>query len=131
MYLNFLEEREKKAFLEIAYNIAYSDGSFNENEAIVIGSYCNEMGIENPQFVNKREIREIAEEIVNAQSKKIVILELMSLVNADNNFDDHERNMLHELIEIFSIEQQFIAEAENWSRTLLETIEKGLFLIDN
>jgi uncharacterized tellurite resistance protein B-like protein len=131
MYLNFLEEKEKKAFLEIAHTIAYSDGDFNENEAIVIGSYCNEMGIENPQFVNKREIREIAEEIVNAQSKKIVILELMSLVNADNNFDDHERNMLHELIEIFSIEQQFIADAENWSRTLLETIEKGLFLIDN
>ena len=40
MYLNYLNEDEKVAFLKLAHVVAHSDGDFCDNEKIIIGSYC-------------------------------------------------------------------------------------------
>jgi len=83
MYLNDLNKNEKIAFLKLAYMIAYSDGEFCDNEKMVIGSYCNEMGISDIGLNKNESIEDISNEFKSRISKKITILELMSIINVN------------------------------------------------
>jgi len=130
MYLNYLKENEKLAFLKIAHIVALSDGDFGENEKIIIGSYCNEMEMENIEFdINNTSIDLLSEEFETVQSKKIVILELMSIVYADNDFSESEKETINKLIKNFSIDSSFLDDVKIWSQALLNIIKQGENLV--
>mgnify|MGYP003447073492 FL=1 len=80
MYLNYLEENEKIAFLKLAHMIANSDDEFCDNERIIINSYCNEMGIEDITFDKDELIDIISYQFKTEQSRRIVIFELMNII---------------------------------------------------
>lgn len=132
MYLNYLEEKEKVAFLKLAYALARTDGNFCANEKIVITSYCNEMGIDNVG-IDLREISidAISEEFNSSQSKRVVILELISILKADGEFHDSEKQFIDTLIKKFDIDNEFVENSFKWSNSMLNLIEQGADLIQS
>ena len=45
MYLGLLNEVQKELYAELAINLASADGTFSEEERLVVDAYCQEMGI--------------------------------------------------------------------------------------
>lgn len=45
MYLGLLNEAQKELYAELAINLASADGTFSEEERLVVDAYCQEMGI--------------------------------------------------------------------------------------
>lgn len=132
MYLNYLEKNEKNAFLKIAHIIALSDGDFCENEKIVIGAYCNEMGINDIKLDVENELLDVlCNEFKNEQSKRIVILELMSIIHANGEFKESEKKIISQLTKVFSLNNQYLEDVELWSQSLIYIIEQGANLIQN
>lgn len=130
MYLNYLKENEKTAFLKLAHVVANSDNEICENEKTIIGSYCNEMGINDISFNLKDvSISNLANEFLSVSSKKIIILELMSVINANGEFKDNEKEIINKLLEKFNLEDKFLENVELWSKSLMTIIEQGTSLV--
>lgn len=132
MYLNYFEENEKIAFLKIAHIIALSDGQFCENEKIIIGSYCNELGMKNIELnVEHESLNLLSNEFNTKQSQKIVILELMSIIDANGEFKKSEKEIINQLTKNFDIEDTFIDDVRLWSKSLMHIIGQGADLIQD
>lgn len=130
MYLNYLKENEKIAFLKLAHIVANSDNEICENEKIIIGSYCNEMGINDTSFnLEDVSISILANEFSSVSSKKITILELMSVINANGEFKNNEKEIINKLLEKFNLEDKFLENVELWSKSLMTLIEQGTSLV--
>lgn len=131
MYLNYLEENEKIAFLKLSHVIAHSDGNFCDNEKIIIGSYCNEMGITDIVFNKNETINNISNEFKSIQSQKIAILELMSIINANGEFKKEEKYIIDTLVNKFNIDEKYLEDVENWTELMLSLIEQGNNLVQS
>ena len=130
MYLNYLEKNEKLAFLKLTHIIANADNNICENEKIIIGSYCNEMGIENiPINIDNESVDSLSKEFKSLISKKVTILELMSVINANNEFKDSEKIIIDNLINHFELNDKFLKNIEIWSKSLMTLIDQGTNLV--
>ena len=129
MYLNYLEENEKKAFLKLAHMIANSDDEFCDNERIIINSYCNEMGIKDIEFDKNELIDIVAYQFKTDQSRRIVIFELMNIINANGEFKDNERAIIDVLLKEFNIEEKFLNDVKQWSDSMSHLVEQGYKLV--
>jgi len=130
MYLNYLEENEKLAFLKLAHIVANADNDICENEKIIIGSYCNEMGINNITVNTDNEsIDLLSKEFKSLVSKRVTILELMSVINANNEFKDSEKIIIDILIKNFELNDKFLENIELWSKSLMTLIDQGTSLV--
>ncbi|MCT7562169.1 TerB family tellurite resistance protein [Aliarcobacter butzleri] len=129
MYLNYLEENEKKAFLKLAHMIANSDDEFCDNERIIINSYCNEMGIRDIEFDKNELIDIVAYQFKTDQSRRIVIFELMNIINANGEFKDNERAIIDVLLKEFNIEEKFLNDVKQWSDSMSHLVEQGYKLV--
>jgi len=132
MYLNYLEEDEKVAFLKIAHIVALSDGDICENEKVIIGSYCNEMGINDIELnVQNESIENLSNEFNTKKSKNIVILELMSIIHANGYFKESEKIIINQLTKKFAIDDKYIEKVRLWSQSLMQIIGQGENLISD
>ncbi|MGH2307190.1 TerB family tellurite resistance protein [Aliarcobacter sp. ERUVET-8] len=129
MYLSYLEENEKIAFLKLAHMIANSDDEFCDNERIIINSYCNEMGIKDIEFDKNELIDIIAYQFKTDQSRRIVIFELMNIINANGEFKDKEKSIIDILLKEFNIEEMFLNDVKQWSDSMAHLVEQGYKLV--
>jgi uncharacterized tellurite resistance protein B-like protein len=131
MYLNYLEETEKVAFLKLAHSIASSDDEFCDNEKIIINSYCNEMGIADIKFDKDELIDILSYQFKTDQSRRIVIFELMSIINANGEFKSKEKDIINILLKEFNIEEKFLTDVKQWSDSMIYLVEQGHKLVIN
>jgi len=132
MYLNYLEKNEKLAFLKIAHIVALSDGEFCENEKVIIGSYCNEMEMNDIEFnIQDESLDVLSDEFTTQQSKKIVILELMSIIYANGEFKKSEQKIINQLTKKFDIDNKYVDDVKLWSQSLMHIVGQGANLIQD
>jgi uncharacterized tellurite resistance protein B-like protein len=125
-----LNNREKFAFLQLAYYIAHIDGEFQAQEENIIEEYCAEMGIEKTYFnLNEFNMEETLSEIHTDYSKKIVILELMVLIHSDDRFHELEEKVLTIIIDVFKISQEQLALYSQWGKMVSALYTQGTLFI--
>jgi tellurite resistance protein len=115
MYLAILSAEEKELFLELAYNLATSDGIYSDEEKEYMRCYCHEMQCEFNENMIVRSVKQIIErynEISDLKGKKIIVFEAIGLAMADGNFDEGERNILIGIENEFCIEKGFVDKCE-------------------
>jgi len=132
MLLMKLNNKEKFAFLQLAYYIAHIDGEFQSTEENVIEEYCAEMGIEKTNFnLENFDLDETLNEIQTSYSKKIVILEIMILIHSDDRFHELEEKVIAKMIESFKISKEQLALYSQWGKMVSALYVQGkLFLGD-
>jgi len=131
MFLNRLSPIEKKAFLELAHYIARSDGDFAEEEQAIIDKYCLEMQIENIDFdESKFDIYDVLGKFKSNKSKKIVLLEIMALIYADDFFHENERKVLEKMLEVFDLSYDLAIVYTEWAKAMLSLYKQGNALIN-
>ena len=131
MFLNRLNEVEKKAFLELAHYVARCDGNFMDEQKEIIKQYCNEMQIEDINFKEEKfDIYDVLSKIKNKRSQKIVLLEIMALIYADDYLHEEERKVLEKMFEEFDLNYNLSVIYAQWAKAMLSLYIQGNALIE-
>lgn len=98
MFLNELNNEEKKAFLCLSVHAANANGVFEDEERAMMEEYCKEMGIAFFDTKNTQPLEEIMDIFQKSSKrvKKIVLLEILGLLYSDETYDDDEKKFVAE-----------------------------------
>ena len=131
MFLNRLSQEEKSAFLELAHHIARSDNDFSEDQKSIIAKYCMEMQMEDIKYdEDSFDIYTTLDYIQNPRSRKIVLLEIMALIYADDFLHEGERKVLEKVLEEFGLNYNLSVVYTQWAKTMLNLYIQGNALIE-
>lgn len=128
-----LEPKEKFSFLQLAHYLARIDNEYGEKEQEVILEYCAEMGIDNDDAFETEDfsLKDTLKDFKSVKSKKIVILELMILIHADDKFDLQERTLIKQINETFSFSDKEIDFYSQWGKAVAALYSQGKLFIDD
>lgn len=131
MFLNRLNLEEKVAFLELAHHIARSDNNFSEDQKTIIAKYCMEMQMEDISYdENEFDIYNTLEKIKDRRSRKIVLLEILALIYADDFLHEEERKVLEKVLEEFELNYNLSIVYTQWAKSMLALYTQGNALIE-
>jgi len=120
MVLYRLNEEEKKAFLELAHYLARVDNNFMDKEKEIIKQYCIEMNIQDIEYdKNKFDLNKTLQKFKNPKSQKIVLLEIMALIYADNILHPAEKRVLNVMCKEFNINPLMANIYGEWSKAMM------------
>lgn len=116
MYLTILNKKEQDLFLDLAFELVFSDGKYTEEEKKMVSDYCDEMKIPLREMKEDdktiEDILSIMKQNSDKRVQKIIIFELIGLAVSDGNYDDKERGMILDMESAFKIEEKFAEECE-------------------
>lgn len=132
MLLMKLEAREKFSFLQLAHYLARIDNDYGEKEREIILEYCAEMGIENDEDFDIEEfsLEGTLKDFKTDKSKKIVILELMILIHADDKFDLKERELISKINDSFKLSSENLEFCSQWGKGVAALYSQGKLFIN-
>lgn len=134
MLLMKLTPKEKFSFLQLAHYLARIDNDYGEKEQEIISEYCAEMGIDNDDDFDLEsfDIAEILKHFKTKKSKKIVVLELMILIHADDKFDLKEKVLISQINDVFNLSSENLEFCSHWGKGVAAQYHQGkLFIEDN
>lgn len=107
MFLNYLDEKNKKLFLELCYHAAMANNDFAEEQKNAIYDYCYEMNIPKELPSGDNNLYDVLKELSSAkqQEKNIIIIEILGLIKSDGFFDADEKGFMDRLCENLNIKQ--------------------------
>jgi len=131
MFLMQLKENEKKVFLKLAQHIMEVNISEGEKENAILLAYANEMGIDVEKFnEDEFDLDEVLLAFKNKTSKKIVLLEIMALIYADNQVDEEEEKFIQSMCSKFEISRAQAQIYEEWTKAMLALYKQGELFIN-
>jgi len=109
MFLAKLNDKEKRAFMSLAKALALADGIVVSQEEKFMNLYAKEMDLTDYDFNSDIDsvIKELADSATD-EVKRIVILELVELANADGNFSGEEKDLVKKVIKAFGLNEKEI-----------------------
>lgn len=133
MLLMKLEPREKFSFLQLAHYLARIDNNYGKKEEEIILEYCSEMGIDNDEYFDMKSfsLENTLKNFKSKRSKKIVILELMILIHADDKFDLKEKILISEINSIFQLPSNNLEFCSQWGKGIAALYSQGKLFIDD
>ncbi|MBD3648524.1 MAG: hypothetical protein HUJ31_13965 [Pseudomonadales bacterium] len=119
MFLSSLNQRQKEAFICLAYNVVVSDGDLTMSEQVMMEEMRREMDL-NPTFKARYLDIEGIESIFDSRrSRAIALISLIRLGYADGAFDIEEQCFLKDLSHAFAISEDEFNLIDNWVRRLM------------
>jgi len=110
MFLNLLNDDEKRAFAALAKEMIESDGIVVGREAATLGALKGEMGITGDS--SDTGVAELAAVFTDRRSKIVVLLELIALGYSDTSFSGTERSLASEVAKEVGIGAEDLAKIE-------------------
>lgn len=126
MYLAKLSNQKRYMFRDLEIYISKIDGEFNDWEKNIINVHCVEMRIDNNNYENVLPYDELLIKLrneCNSEEKRIIFIELLAVVLADNVYHDAEREMIERLAEILDVDLVDIQIAINLINNLKTVYE--------
>ena len=122
MFLKMLSDESQKVFLQTCVLAAKANGVVAKEEQAMMSEYCHEMGrMEQISWVDvpKESVFQNVSKISSDKEKKIILLEILGLVKADNVYDAQEQEFVAELVEAMGL-------STNTSGYITELLDKYL-----
>ncbi len=127
MFLQKLNEREKKHFLYLAQKLIKIDNKIKVVEVALLKKLTEEMGLSMKDAVKLEDINK-AWQIFTAREVRIILLvELISIGYVDDDFCASENELIKEICSAFSISDTKLRLIEQWvidERDLSASIKK-------
>jgi hypothetical protein len=131
MFLNALNETERKRFLELAYHAVCIDGVVEPREQRAFASYQQECQL--PDYApTGTPVAELATAF-HASTKRIrriVLLELQGLVLADGALQQREADLLQQLATAWEFREAEYRRLRRWTQDFLDLLEDGARIIE-
>jgi hypothetical protein len=119
MFLASLTDLQKEASLNLAHNVAVSDGKVTTTEKLMIQEMREEMHLDPGTEPHYLELTGIQTIFNTRRSRIISIISLIRLSYADGTFDIEEECFLRDLSKAFEISDTELNLLGNWVRRLL------------
>ena len=130
MFLNMLNEKEQKNFMELAAIAMSVDGKIEESEKEVIDVYRREMNLHDYEIKNKEQKELIT--AFQASTKKIkraVIIELAGVKDADEIIDENEENWIMKIGQEWGFRASEIRRMVRWTQDFNDLLAEGYDII--
>lgn len=131
MFLNLLETQEKNAFMELAIQLVKADNKTDSREEAMLRHYLHEMNIGEDEFVFKEiKLDQLVPVFKSRRSKRAVLMELLALALADNDFDVNEQNLVAEISGKFGFEADELKQMTDWVIRIQRIYAEGYQLLE-
>ena len=128
MYLNLLDDDEKRAFAELAEKMIEADGLVIGREASTLAALKAEMGaIETGG--GERTPQDLAGVFKSRRAKVAALLELIGLGYSDTAFSVSEESLVNTVANQMAISPDELHEIEEWVREHFSLIRRALILM--
>jgi hypothetical protein len=129
MFLNLLNDDEKRAFAALATEMIESDGIVVGREAATLGALRGEMGIVDASGPEGASLSELAAVFSDRRSKMVALLELVGLGYSDTSFSGTERSLVSDVAREMGVGAEDLAKIERWVQGHMEHIRGALTLM--
>lgn len=132
MFLNQLSMEEKELFVSLSVHAAESNGDFAEEERSMLQEYCKEMNI---AFFDASEVKPMSEIISTYKNsditvKRIVLLEILGLLYADDVYDEKENKFASEFAVNIGLKEEDVIKQEELLKRYLELMKEMVVAIN-
>ena len=114
MYLYMLNNEKRHLFLNMELYMSMVDGEFSDGEKAIIDAHCMEMHIDNNNYevdMPQDEVLSQLKKTLTREERRIVFLELVATIMADNTYHEEEEKLAKRLSELFEIDDDGVKEA--------------------
>jgi hypothetical protein len=129
MFLNLLNDDEKRAFAALATEMIESDGIIVGREAATLGALRGEMGISDAPGPAGVTVAELAGVFTDHRSKMVALIELVGLGYSDTSFSGTERSLVSDVAREMGVGAEDLANIERWVQGHMEHIRSALALM--
>ena len=128
MYLNLLDDDEKRAFAELAEKMIEADGLVIGREASALAALKAEMGVSEAGGDGGTP-QELAGVFKSRRSKIAALLELIALGYSDTAFSVSEESLVNTVANQMAISPDDLHEIEEWVKEHFSLIRRALILM--
>ena len=128
MYLNLLDDDEKRAFAELAERMIEADGLVIGREASALASLKAEMGVSETGG-DGRTPQDLAGVFKSRRSKVAALLELIALGYSDTAFSVSEESLVNSVANQMAISPDELQNIEDWVKEHFSLIRRALILM--
>lgn len=126
MFLNMLNKKEGKNFLELAKIAMEIDGVVQESEKAIFNTYRMELELED-YAIQRKEYKELVTTF-QASTKKVkraIIIELAGVLDADEVIDEDEENWINALGVDLGFRTAEIKKMVRWTQDFNDLLAEG------
>lgn len=126
MFLNLLNEKEGKNFLELASIAMKVDGIVKESEKAVFDVYRMELKLQDYKIVNK-EMKALttAFQASTKRVKRAIIIELAGVLDSDEVIDENEEAWIYKLGTDLGFRDSEIKKMVRWTEDFNDLLAEG------
>ena len=128
MYLNLLDDDEKRAFAELAEKMIEADGLVIGREESALASLKAEMGVKEGGG-GGRTPQDLAGVFKSRRSKVAALLELIALGYSDTAFSVSEESLVNSVANQMAISPDELQGIEDWVKEHFSLIRRALILM--
>ncbi|WP_196593145.1 hypothetical protein [Pectinatus sottacetonis] len=131
MFLNLLNETEGKNFLELAKIAMDADGIIKESEKKAFNTYQSELNLQNYQLKDKSYDSLVT--IFQGSTKrvkKVIIIELSGILDADEEIDVNEQNWIKKLGIEWGFRDSEIKKMIRWTQDFNDLVKEACEFIN-
>ena len=128
MFLNMLDNDEKRAFAELAEKMIEADGLVIGREAAALAALKAEMGMEDTGD-GGRSVDELAGVFKGRGSKVAALLELISLGYSDTSFSAGEESLVNAIAAQMAVTRDELHDIETWVQEHFGLVRRALILM--
>lgn len=131
MFLNYLNQREGKNFLELA-NIAMKvDGVVEERERAAFETYRMELKLPDYQIQGKEQSELVTEFLASTKRvRKVIIIELAGILDADETIDSSEEAWIRNLGAELGFRESEVKKMIRWTQDFNDLLSEALDYIE-
>ena len=130
MYLNRLNEIQRKSFMVLVTKMALADGKVSAEETVVLKDIADALGQTEPVPAEEIFGATNTEPFDTHQSRVITLLGMLVVAYSDSKFHVDESTVLAETIKAFDISQAKLNVLKEWARKQAELLNDFHGLID-
>lgn len=112
MYLAYINEQARELFLDLAIYAAMADANMEMEEKVLLDGYCYEMGLPIPEeYKASKSLDEILDQLntgCSGREKNMITMEILSVVLADDDYDDSERKLMDKIQSVLQVPKEKI-----------------------
>jgi len=134
MFVNMLTDEEKIGFVSLMQYLSQVDGMVTEDEKLYLEGFCREIGVKDTETncdFSAISIKEILALIKTPVSKNVIIMELINLAYADEDYSTKKRNGIKYIANVMGVLEGKIIEIEEWVKEGISWANRGYYIISS
>jgi len=120
MFLHILNDRQQKAFLALARQFIEADQNLSAGEQNLLELMYAETGLPFETELPTGNLESLLQEFDSRQARSAVLLELIGVGHADDDFHPEESQFIGKAAAAFGVPDERVAQMESWVQRQLQ-----------